>query len=240
MGSANSLAAGHRSDRDEGQRMTIGRRLRVCVAEDHEIVREGLKALIEGQPDLCVVGTAGDGEGAIRMVRQLNPDVVVMDISMPGLNGIEATARLAKEKDAVPVVILSVHEDRSYVRRLVAAGVRAYVLKRSALFHLIQAIRTVSSGGLYVDPALASQVLVDTRAPAALSVEGPRLTGREAEIVRLVARGLSNREIAGALDISVKTVETHKARVNEKMRFASRADLVRYALRAGLLRPDDE
>lgn len=220
--------------------MTGVGRLRVCVAEDHEIVREGVRALIDTQPDLCVVGTAADGESAIRLVRQLNPDVLVLDISMPGLNGIETTARLAREGDAVRVVILSVHEDRAYFRRLVAAGVRAYVLKRSAPAHLIHAIRTVSGGGLYVDPALAHQVLVDARSPAALTVDGPELTGRESEIVKLVARGLTNREIGDALDISVKTVETHKARVNEKMRFSSRADLVRYALRTGLLTPDAE
>jgi DNA-binding NarL/FixJ family response regulator len=221
--------------------MTVhSRQVRVCVAEDHEIVRDGLKALIDGQPDLRVVGTAADGESAIRVVRTEQADVLVLDISMPGMNGIEATVRLTRDHDPVRIVILSVHEDRSYFRRLVAAGARAYVLKRSPMAHLIQAIRTVSAGGLYVDAALPADMLFDSKSVVVAHGEGTELTSREVEVVRLVARGLSNREIAATLQISVKTVETHKARINEKMQFSSRADLVRYSLRTGLLAPEPE
>jgi DNA-binding NarL/FixJ family response regulator len=221
--------------------MTAQRRLRICVADDHEIVRDGLKALIDAQPDLCVVGTAADGAGAVRMVRELQPDVLVMDVAMPGVNGIDATAQLTLDAAPARVVILSVHEDRSYFRRLIAAGARGYVLKRSAMANLIHAIRTVADGGLYVDPALASRVLFDARRAAPPDGgAGTDLTGRELQVLQLVARGLTNREIAEALVISVKTVETYKTRINEKMRFSSRADLVRYALRAGLLTADGE
>lgn len=218
--------------------MSVSERLRVCVAEDHEIVREGLRALIEAQGDLEVVGTAGDGVQALHLVRELRPDVIVMDITMPGLNGVELAAQLAHEETPARIVVLSVHEDRSYVQRLIAAGAAAYVLKRSAVSQLIHAIRTVSTGGLYIDPALAP-IFAEPLGRILRTDERPaQLTGREVEVVKLVAAGLSNREIAGQLGITVKTVETHKRRINEKMRFASRADLVRYALRTGLLQAD--
>lgn len=218
--------------------MSVSQRLRICVAEDHEIVREGLRALIEAHRDLEVVGAAGDGLRAIRLVRELRPDVLVMDITMPGLNGVDLAAQLAADDHGVKIVVLSVHEDRSYVQRLIAAGAAAYVLKRSAVSQLIHAIRTVSTGGHYVDPALAPACVEPFGGVSRPDERPAQLTSREVEVVKLVAAGLSNREVASSLGITVKTVETHKRRINEKMRFASRADLVRYALRTGLLQAE--
>lgn len=209
------------------------RAVRIGLAEDQQIVREGLKALVNAQPDLIVIGEAADGADAVALAGQLRPDVLVMDIAMPTMNGLEATAQLTREVPETRIVVLSVHEDRAYFRRLIAAGACGYVLKRSAAAQLIEAIRRVAAGGLYIDRALA------TRFPAAHDPSGGRtgdLTARELEILSLAAAGHGNREIASRLGISVKTVETHKTHINEKMGFGSRADLVAYAVRRGLLR----
>ncbi len=211
--------------------------LRVFIADDHAIVREGLKALVGVQPGMRVVGEAGDGREAYRAVVELQPDVAVMDISMPGWSGAEATARLKQMCPGVRVVALTVHEDESYLRGLLEAGAAGYILKRSATGDLVHAIRTVAAGGTYIDPNLADRlvnVYIDTR-PDANPLERGELTGREAEVVRLIALGHSNKEIAARLEISVKTVETHKARSLEKLGLHSRADLVRYALQHGWL-----
>lgn len=211
--------------------------LRIFIADDHEIVREGLRALVDAQPGMRVVGEAGDGREAYRAIVELRPDVAVMDISMPGWSGSEATSRLRRECPAVRVVSLTVHEDESYLRGLLEAGATGYVLKRSATADLVHAIRTVAAGGTYIDPNLAGRlvnVYIDAQ-PAHPPATRGDLTGREADVVRLLALGHSNKEIAARLEISVKTVESHKARALERLGLRSRADLVQYALQEGWL-----
>lgn len=211
--------------------------LKIFIADDHTIVREGLKALVGGQPGMRVVGEAADGQEAYRKILELQPHVAVMDISMPGWTGSEATERLHQDCPAVRVVALTVHEDEGYLRGLLEAGASGYVLKRSATEDLIHAIRTVASGGTYIDPNLAGRLVdayIDAR-PAHPATDRGELTGREADVVRLIALGHSNKEIAAKLAISVKTVETHKARALERLGLHSRADLVQFALQRGWL-----
>jgi DNA-binding NarL/FixJ family response regulator len=211
--------------------------LRVFLADDHAVVREGLKSLIDAQPDMEVTGEAGDGQSACELVPGLRPDVVVMDVSMPGMNGARATEQLRLACPEVKVLALTVHEDKGYLRQLLEAGAVGYVLKRAAAEELIRAIRTVAAGGVYLDPALAGTVVGGfVRKPAGRGTPpAADLSDREAEVVRLVAAGHSNKEIAARLEISVKTVETYKARSLEKLGLHSRADLVRYALGRGWL-----
>ncbi len=212
-------------------------KLRVYLADDHAIVRAGLKALINSEPQMEVSGEAGDGRTACQEVQELQPDVVVMDVSMPQMNGAQATAQLKQACPSVKVLALTVHEDKGYLRLLLEAGASGYVLKRAAAEELIHAIRTVAAGGVYLDPALAGKVVGSfVRAPAGKNVPvGGDLSDREVEVVRLIAAGHSNKEIASRLSLSVKTVETYKARSMEKLGLDSRADLVRYALQRGWL-----
>ena len=208
-------------------------KLRVFLADDHAVVREGLKALVNAQPAMAVVGEAADGLTACAQVVLLAPDVVVMDVSMPGLSGSQATARLRLECPAVRVLALTVHEDRGYLRQLLAAGAAGYVLKRAAPEELIQAIRAVAAGGVYIDPNMAGKVLGGFVRQA--DGAGAELSEREAEVARQTAAGHSNKEIAARLDLSVKTVETYRARAMEKLGLRGRADLVRYAVQQGWL-----
>ena len=207
----------------------------VDIADDHAVVRDGLRALVEAQPGLEVVGEAADSQEAWQRARELKPDVLLLDLSMPGLPGADAAERIAKDCPTVKVVALTMHEERGYVTRLLRAGAAAYVAKRSATEELVRAIRAVASGGTYIDPSLAAALLAD-RPPRA---DGPRqaadLTAREGEVLRLVARGYSNKEIAAALEVSVKTVETHKANGMTKLGLTNRAALVRFAVDEGWL-----
>ena len=210
-------------------------KLRVFLADDHAVVREGLKALVNAQPAMAVVGEAADGLTACAQVALLAPDVVVMDVSMPGLSGSQATARLRLECPAVRVLALTVHEDKGYLRQLLAAGAAGYVLKRAAPEELIQAIRAVAAGGVYLDPGMAGKVLGGFVRQAAAAGVGAELSEREAEVARQTAAGHSNKEVAARLDLSVKTVETYRARAMEKLGLRGRADLVRYAVQQGWL-----
>jgi two-component system, NarL family, response regulator NreC len=207
-------------------------KLQIFLADDHVVVREGLKTLINAQPDMIVIGEAGDGQDAWQQARECQPDVVIMDITMPGVNGVQATERLKRVCPAVKVLALSVHEDTSYLRQLLAAGATGYVLKHVAADVLIQAIRTVAAGGVYLDPALAGHVVARyVRVPGVASeLLGADLSEREVEVAQRVAQGYSNREIATQLNLSVKTVETYRARALDKLGLDSRAALVRYAL----------
>ena len=215
----------------------MANKLRVYLADDHAVVRAGLKALINAEPQMEVSGEAGDGRTACQEVQELQPDVVVMDVSMPQMNGAQATAQLKQVCPSVKVLALTVHEDKGYLRLLLEAGASGYMLKRAAAEELIHAIRMVAAGGVYLDPVLAGKVVGSfVRVPVRESVpEGGDLSDREAEVVRLIAAGYSNKEIASRLGLSVKTVETYKARSMEKLGLASRADLVRYALQRGWL-----
>lgn len=213
-------------------------RLQIFLADDHVVVREGLKSLINSQPDMLVIGEAGDGESAWQQARTCHPDVVIMDITMPGLNGVLATTRLKRACPEIKILALSVHDDASYLRQLLTAGAAGYVLKHAAADDLIQAIRIVAAGGVYLDPTLAGYVVA--RYVQAPGVESPLLatdlSERETEVVQRIAHGYSNKEIATQLTLSVKTVETYRARAMEKLGIASRAELVRYALEHGWLR----
>ena len=212
--------------------------LRVFLADDHAVVREGLKALINSQAGMTVVGEADDGLGACEQVPALRPDVVVMDVSMPGLTGSQATERLRKECPLVKVLALTVHEDKGYIRQLLVAGAAGYVLKRTAPEELIRAIRVVAAGQVYLDPRMAGKVVggfVRQSHAGDTPPGGAALSDREAEVARLTAAGHSNKEIAARLELSVKTVETYRARGMEKLGLGSRADLVRYAVQQGWL-----
>jgi DNA-binding NarL/FixJ family response regulator len=213
--------------------------LKIFLADDHVVVREGLKALINAQPDMIVIGEAGDGQTAWQRAQDSQPDVVIMDITMPMLNGVQATAQLKRARPLIKILALSVHEDTSYLRQLLTAGASGYILKHAAADDLIRAIRMVATGGVYLDPALAGHVVAGyVRVPTAASaLQGTDLSERETEVVKRIAQGYSNKEIATQLTLSVKTVETYRARAMEKLGLDSRAALVRYALEHGWLYP---
>ena len=207
--------------------------LRIVLADDHELVRAGVRSLINATPGLCVVGEASDGAGAVECACRLLPDVVVLDVTMPGMGGAAATEEIVRRCPAARVLALTAHEDHAHLSRLMQAGASGYVLKRGAADELVRAIRTVASGSTYVDPVLAGSVL---RAPEPLPAPAPTsLSEREEEVVRRMAWGESNKQIAAGLGISTKTVETYKARIADKLGLRARTDIVRYALRQGWL-----
>jgi DNA-binding NarL/FixJ family response regulator len=210
-------------------------KLRVMLADDHETVREGLKMIVNAQDDMEVVGFAGDGREAVATAQQLLPDVLVMDISMPKLNGLKATEKLNEVCPQVKVLTLSRHADDGYIRELLAAGACAYVLKQSAPSELIHAIRAVAAGGKYIDPKLAGKVMgtYSSRSGAPRGETKGSLSERESEVLRLIALGYSNKEIGAMLTLSVKTIEVHKANAMRKLNITSRIDLVRYAIFQG-------
>jgi two-component system, NarL family, response regulator NreC len=212
-------------------------KLQIFLADDHVVVREGLKALINAQPDMIVIGEAGDGQTAWQQARDCHPDVVIMDITMPELNGVQATEQLRRACPTIKILALSAHEDTSYLRQLLAAGAAGYILKHAAVDDLIQAIRMVAAGGVYLDPALAGHVVARyVRAPAVASaLLGAALSKRETEVVQHIAQGYSNKEIGVQLTLSVKTVETYRARAMDKLGLENRAALVRYALEHDML-----
>ncbi|MEO8295603.1 MAG: response regulator transcription factor [Gemmatimonadota bacterium] len=210
-------------------------KLRIVLADDHAVVREGLRALIERQSDMEVVGEAGDGRAAIEVSEREQPDVVVMDLSMPELNGSKAARELLFRNPGLKVLALTVHEERSYLRDLLDAGASGYLLKRVAAEELVHAIRRVAEGGVYLDGRLMPDVLDRFfRTPGREDgSEQKKLTPREEEVLRLIAHGHSNKEIAAKLSVSVKTIETHKARALDKLGINNRAGIVRYALQQG-------
>lgn len=209
-------------------------RLRIVIADDHAVLRQGLRTLIEVEPDLEVVGEAGDGRAAIECYLTLRPDVLLLDISMPGLNGLHAMTELRELDGEARVLILTAHGETTYVRQMLGAGAAGYVLKRSAAAELIHAIRQVADGGTYLDPSVAGQVASGFLGRHKVR-ESDELTPREREIVCEVAWGYSNKEVAQRLGISVKTVESHKTNVMAKLRLSGRAELVRYAVLQGWL-----
>jgi DNA-binding NarL/FixJ family response regulator len=211
------------------------KKLRVLLADDHKIVRDGLRLLIDGQQDMRVIGEAGNGKDALQQAHDLKPDVVVMDLSMPKPNGLQATEQLKAEQPKVKVVALTLHEDPSYLSQLCKAGAVGYVLKRSAGDDLIHAIRTVAGGGLHFDPTLANTVLAGRPgdSPGKEGLRAGDLSEREKEVLILLAWGHSNKEVAAKLRLSTKTVETYRVRINEKLGLRSRTEMVRYALRQG-------
>jgi DNA-binding NarL/FixJ family response regulator len=212
-------------------------KLRILIADDHQIIRDGLLGLINSEKDMEVVGEAGDGRSAVQKVRELRPNVVVMDISMPGMSGARATEQLRREMPDVKVIVLTAYEDKGYIGQLLQAGASGYVLKLSAAEELIKAIRLVAAGGTYLDSTATGKVVNGyvRQKSARARARRETLTQREEEVLRLVARGYINKEIATQLDISVKTVESHKSNFMEKLGLHSRAEIVRYALSRGWL-----
>jgi len=212
--------------------------LRIFLADDHVVLREGLRSLVNAQADMNVVGEAGNGRAALLKARELQPDVIIMDVSMPDLNGIQVTERLKRDCQKIMVLVLTAHDDSGYLRQLLEVGASGYVLKKAAAEELIKAIRVVAAGGVYLDPALAGKVVGGYLGRRRLGSKPPgnELSEREAEVLRLVAWGYTNKEVAGYLRISVKTVETHKANLMQKLDLKSRVEMVRYALRQGWLR----
>jgi DNA-binding NarL/FixJ family response regulator len=198
-----------------------------------------VRALLQAAGDIEVVGEASDGRRAVELARQLDPDVVLMDIAMPGLGGIEATIELKKEGSRARVLVMSQYEDREYVRRLLKAGVAGYVLKKSAGAELVNAIRAVHRGGLVLDPEVARTAMEES-GPSGRGEADPyeTLTDREKQVLKLVAEGKSNKEVAEILGISVKTAMSHREHVMEKLDLHNRTELVRYALRLGVIRVD--
>jgi DNA-binding NarL/FixJ family response regulator len=211
---------------------------RITLSDDHPIMLAGLRNLIESEPDFELVGEATNGNAALKLIREQKPDVAILDISMPELNGIMVARKLAEELPQVKLMVLTLHEDRAYLRQALDVGVRGYVLKRSAAENLVQAIRAVVVGGLYVDPAIVDRVFDKSTARGGrLATVGamPQLTDREGEVLKLTALGFTNKEAARRLDLGVKSVETYRARGLEKLGLKTRADLVRYASAQGWL-----
>ena len=213
-------------------------KLRILLADDHELVREGVKMIVNSQPDMVVVGEACDGRGAITLATELEPDVVVMDVSMPDINGLKATAKLKKLRPDIKILTLTRHTDDGYLQELLGAGASGYVLKQSVAVELIQAIRSVAAGNKYLDPAITAKVIggfAGRKAKVSGTEALVSLSARESETLRLIAWGYSNKEIASQLNISVKTVEAHKANAMRKMDMRSRIDIVRFAILQGWL-----
>ena len=210
-------------------------RIRVLLAEDHETVRQGLKLLLEAQPDITVVGEAADGRAALQQLERLGPHVVVMDVSMPGMNGLAATKALKEAAPDVAVVALTRHGDDAYVQELLGAGASGYVLKQSASSELLRAIRAAAAGERHLDATLAARAADAYVARHAAAPARPAVSERETNVLRMMAVGHSNKEIADALNISIKTVEVHKANAMRKLGLRGRIDVVRYAALNGWL-----
>jgi len=213
-------------------------KIRLLLADDHAVLRAGLRMLLNAQPDMEVVGEAADGEETLRKTRELCPDIVVMDLTMPGISGLKATEQIREESPEVKVLVLTVHDDESYLHRVLRCGAAAYVPKKAADTELLSAIRATSRGEMFIHSSL-TRVLVDDLLRGGSAKERQqgedRLSEREREILRLLALGHTNREIASMLFLSIKTVETYKARLMAKLNLRGRAELVRYAMEKGLL-----
>lgn len=213
-------------------------KIRILIADDHAILREGIRALLALSPDLEVVGEAADGREAIEQCRRLEPDVVLMDVAMPGLGGLEATLEIRRELPRIKILVLTQYEDREYIRRFLKAGVSGYVLKKAAGSDLTAAIRAASEGGLVLDPKVAREAMREAAMGSATEAGADpyeTLTDREKQVLKLVAEGHSNKEVAEALGISVKTAMSHRERVMEKLDLHSRTDLIRFAIRKGVI-----
>lgn len=217
-------------------------KIKVVIAEDHTIVRKGLCALLEGESDIEVIGEAENGREAIKIVEKLLPDVVVMDIAMPGLNGLETTRQLKKRIPKLKILILTMHDNEEYIFETLRAGASGYLIKRSAPNELISAIQSVYRDESFLSPAISKKVIagfVQRGGAAAIEDEDyQKLTAREREVLQLIAEGHANREISRLLHISIKTVESHKAHIMEKLDIRNIAELTQYAIRKGLISLD--
>jgi DNA-binding NarL/FixJ family response regulator len=214
------------------------KKIRILIADDHGIVRKGLRLQLEQNTDFEVVGEATEGREAVRMAEELQPDVVIMDIAMPNLNGIQATTQLVKKNPQVGVIILSMYSDETYLMRTLAAGAKGYLLKDSADVDLHRAVEVVAQGKPFFSPAIADTLLEDYMRQLqqrGLQDSYDLLTEREKEILQLLAEGKSNKDVAGILNLSTNTVETHRTRIMQKLDLHSTADIVLYAVRKGII-----
>ena len=211
-------------------------RIRIALVDDHPVVLAGIRALLLDVPDVELVGEANTGAAGLKAICECSPDIAVIDLSLPDFSGMELARRLSKRCPAVKIIALTVHEDRAYVHPVLDAGARGYLLKRSAGDELLRAIRAVNQGSLYLDPAIAEKA--SAKVPELASAgedDGGELSPREEDVLKLVSQGFSNKQIGGQLEISVKSVETYKARASEKKGLHSRADIVRYGIKQGWL-----
>ncbi len=216
--------------------------LRVLLADDHNIMRAGLRSLLESQSDIAVVGEAENGRTAVKLTRKLIPDIVIMDVSMPDLNGIDATRQILDELDRTRVIALSMHSDRRYIEGMLRAGVSGYLIKDCVLQEMVDAVRVVANGQIYLSPRIAGTVVqsfvnhLNGKQPASSGTE--LLTLREREVLQLIAEGVETKQIADRLNISPKTVESHRRNLMEKLHLYSIAELTKYAIREGLTELD--
>ncbi len=208
-------------------------KVRVLLADDHAVVRQGFRLILSAEPDIEVIGEANNGREAVELAEKLHPDVVVMDVAMPELNGIEATRRISQAEPRTVVVALSMHKDSVYVREILRAGARGYLLKDAIDKDLITAIRAVARGEGYISPAVSTSVLEDYRRHVTNPVD--LLSSREREVLQLIAEGRTNKDIASGLGLSVHTVDAHRGRIMDKLNLHSTGELVRFAVRNGVI-----
>lgn len=216
----------------------MSRKIRILLADDHGVVRRGLRFLLECEPDMEVVGEASEGREAVDLDEKLSPDIIVMDIAMPRLNGIDATSQIVKRRPQVGIIILSMHSAEEYLLRALAAGAKGYLLKDSAEMDLLQAVRAVASGKHFFSPAISEMLLEDylrQLQQRGLTDSYSLLTDREKEVLQLLAQGKSNKEVATLLDLSPYTVETHRTRIMQKLNLHNTAELVLYAVRKKII-----
>jgi DNA-binding NarL/FixJ family response regulator len=209
--------------------------IRIIIADDHQLIREGLKALLEKEPDISVIDDAADGQTTFEMAMAAKPDIVIMDISMPGLNGIETTKKIIRKVPGVKVIALSMYSDSKYIFNMLKAGAFAYLVKDCAIEELVTAIRTVAANKIYVSPRIAGTVIKDyLRQASPRDASYSLLTAREREVLQLLSEGNFTKEIARLLKVSVKTIETHRLQIMNKLNMHSIAELTKYAIREGL------
>ena len=217
-------------------------KIRVMIADDHAILRAGLRMLVNAQTDMEVVSEAPDGEKAVETARETNPDVALLDLTMPRVGGMKALEKIVRESRKTRVLVLTMHDDPAYLRSALAAGASGYLLKRAVDAELIAAIRAVHRGGIFVDPRLANILVQDVVAKGKGKAGSPRpvniLSARELRVLTLVARGYTSEEIAKQIFVGVKTIETYRSRLTEKLGIRTRSGLIRFAVQMGLLTPE--
>jgi DNA-binding NarL/FixJ family response regulator len=211
----------------------MSQKIRILLADDHAVVRQGFKLILGGQPDMEIVGEAGNGREAVELAEKLRPDVAVVDVAMPELNGIEATRRMGEAAPRTRVLALSMHKDSVYVREILRAGARGYLLKDQVDTDLLAAVRAVARGEGYISPGVSDAVLNDYRRHVSDPID--LLSSREREVLQMIAEGKTNKEIATVLNLSVYTVDAHRGRIMEKLNLHSVNELVRFAVRKGLV-----
>lgn len=219
----------------------MGDKIKILIAEDHGMVREGIKMIIESQDDMEIVGEAGDGRTTVELARKQLPDIILMDIAMPKLNGLKAAAVIKRILPDIKILILTRHTDDAYLQELLKAGVSGYALKQTVSTELIRAIRLIANGNNYIDPAMTDKLFDNYKSQRNKlrdDVSSKSLTKRELEIIRYVALGYSNQEIADKINVSIKTVELHKSKALKKLNFSSRREIISYAILQGWIHED--